>query len=66
MDIDGPTDSKNTFKGVIGQLLRKVEDLEWNQRFKKVDDGPGLPPISDEVAADLSSARRFSTWLLIQ
>ena len=59
VDIDGPTDSKNTFKGVIGKLLPKVEDLEWNQRFKKVDDGPGLPPISDEVAADLSSDQKI-------
>ena len=54
-DIDGPTDSKNTFKGVIGKLLPKVEDLEWNPNFKKVTDGPGLPNISDEIALDLSS-----------
>ena len=55
IDIDGPTDSKNTFKGVVGKLLPKVEDLEWNTNFKKVTDGPGLPNISDEIASDLSS-----------
>ena len=44
---------------MIGKLLPKVEDLEWNPRFKKVSDGPGLPDISEEVAADLSSDQKL-------
>ena len=59
VDIDGPTDSKNTFKGVIGKLLPKVEELEFNNRFKKIDDGPGLPDITEDVAADLSSDQKM-------
>ena len=59
VDIDGPTDSKNTFKGVIGKLLPKVEDLEWNPRFKKLADGPDLPVITEDVAADLSSDQKL-------
>ena len=55
IDIDGPTDSKNTFQGVIGKLLPNVEELDWNPRFKKFDEGPGLPNISEELASDLSS-----------
>ena len=57
--IDGPTDSKNTFKGVIGKLLPKVEELEFNPRFKKVTAGPDLPTILEEVANDLSSDQRL-------
>ena len=53
--IDGPTDSKNTFKGVVGKLLPRIDEFDWNPRFRKVSDGPGLPDISDETAADLSS-----------
>jgi hypothetical protein len=55
IDLDGPTHSKSTFKGVIGRILPKVKELEWNTKFKKVTDGPGLPNISDEIASDLSS-----------
>ena len=57
--IDGPTDSKNTFKGVIGKLLPKVEELEFNPKFKKITAGPGLPIILEEVADDLSSDQRL-------
>ena len=59
IEIDGPTDSKNTFKGAIGKLLPKVEEFDFNPRFKKVTDGPGLPSISENVAADLSSDQRL-------
>ena len=65
VDIDGPTDSKNTFKGVIGKLLPKVGELEWNHKFKMVADGPGLPDISDKVAADLSSDQKI-LYLVVQ
>ena len=57
--IDGPTDSKNTFNGVIGKLLPKVEELEFNPRFRKITAGPDLPTIHEEVANDLSSAQRL-------
>ena len=57
--IDGPTDSKNTFKGNIGKLLPKVEELDFNPRFKKISEGPGLPYISESVANDLSSDQRL-------
>ena len=49
--IDGPTDSKNTFKGVVGKLLPRIDEFDWNPRFRKVSDGHGLPDISDETAA---------------
>ena len=59
IEVDGPTDSKNTFKGAIGKLLPKVEEFDFNPRFKKVTDGPGLPSISEDVASDLSSDQRL-------
>jgi hypothetical protein len=59
VEIDGPTDSKNTFKGPIGKILPKVEELEFNPRFKKITEGPGLPTIAEEVANDLSSDQRL-------
>jgi hypothetical protein len=59
VEIDGPTDSKNTFKGVIGKMLPTVEELEFNPKFKKIIEGPGLPTIAEEVANDLSSDQRL-------
>ena len=57
--LDGPTSSNNTFVGVIGKLLPQVEDLDWSKQIHQVKLGPGIPDLSDEVAADLSSDQRI-------
>ena len=59
VNLDGPTSSNNTFKGVIGKILPRVEDLDWNDKFEKVQVGPGLSELSEEVASDLSSDQRM-------
>ena len=57
--LDGPTSSHNTFLGVIGKILPNVEDLEWSAKVEKVQLGPGLPELPEDVAADLSSDQRI-------
>lgn len=57
--LDGPTSSHNTFQGVIGKILPRVEELEWSTKVEKVQLGPGLTELSEEVAADLSSDQRI-------
>ena len=57
--LDGPTSSHNTFLGVIGKILPNVEYLEWSTKVEKVQLGPGLPELPEEVAADLSSDQRI-------
>ena len=59
VDLDGPTASNNTFQGVIGKLLPQVEDLDWSKRIQKVQIGPGIADLTDEVASDLSSDQRM-------
>ena len=63
-EIDGETDSKNTFKGKIGKILPHVEEFDLLNQFPKVDVGEALPDLSDEVVADLSSDQfmLFLAW----
>ena len=57
--VDGPTSSNNTFKGVIGKLLPHIEELDWCVKFEMLQIGPGMPELTEEVAADLSSDQRM-------
>jgi hypothetical protein len=57
--LDGPTVSNNTFKGVIGKILPRVEELDWTDKFEKVQVGQGIPELSEEIASDLSSDQRM-------
>ena len=54
-DIDGETDSKNTFKGKIGKMLPSVHDMQLVDKFPKVDIGEDLPELTNDVVNDLSS-----------
>ena len=57
--LDGLTASNNTFKGVIGKILPRVEELDWTDKFEKVQVGQGIPELSEEIASDLSSDQRM-------
>ena len=63
-EIDGETDSKNTFKGKIGKMLPSVEDMKLLKSFPKLDAGEDLPDLTDEVVKDLSSDQHmlFLAW----
>ena len=64
-DVDGPTSSDKTFTGAIGKLVVGVEELEWNDMFEKITDGPGLPDISSELVADLSTDQ-YILWKVLE
>ena len=53
-ELDGPTNSKTGFSGPLGKLLDKVNDMQPNFNFKKIDLGPDVPDLPDEVVKDLS------------
>ena len=60
-DIDGKTDSRNTFKGPIGKLLPTVENFSLKTVFQSVgspscDDSVCLP---EDVVSDLSSDQKM-------
>ena len=59
MGLDGPTASNNTFKGAIGKILPRVEELDWTEKFDKIQIGQGIPELSEEIASDLSSDQRM-------
>ena len=60
VSLDGPTASNNTFQGVIGKLLPHVEDLNWCDKFEKVQMGQGIPEgLTEDVSSDLSSDQRI-------
>lgn len=53
--IDGRTDSKTGFSGHLGKLLSKVKDMKPSYTFKKINIGPGLIDLREEVVRDLST-----------
>ena len=57
--LDGPTNSDNTFSGILGRALQNVEDSEYNPTFKSIELGPGLPDLSQEVIDDLSTDQQY-------
>ena len=53
-DLDGDTNSPNQWKGPLMSLLPDLDDLELNQRLKKIASGPEPLELADEVVRDLS------------
>ena len=51
----GKSDSKSGFSGPIGKLFKKVHSMQRKSVFKKIDLGPGLIDLPDEVLSDLST-----------
>ena len=57
--LDGPTSGHNSFHGVIGESLMKMESLEWNEKFKRIRKGPDLPELPTDVFDSLSADQRY-------
>ena len=53
--LDGKTDSKSGWSGFLGKLLAKVMEMRPNFNFKKIDMGPDLIELPDDVIKDLST-----------
>ena len=53
-DLDGKTCSKTGFSGPLGKMLSNVEDMEPNFNFKRIDVGPDMIKLSEDVVNDLS------------
>ena len=53
--MDGRTDSKTGFSGPLGKLLSKVKDMKPSYTFKKINIGPGLIDLREEVVRDLNT-----------
>ena len=62
--LDGKTDSKTGFSGQLGKLLKLVADMKRTQSFKKIDLGPDLIALPDEVVNDLSTDQELSYKLV--
>ena len=62
--LDGKTDSKTGFSGPLGKLLKLVADMKRTQSFKKIDLGPDLISLPDEVIKDLSTDQELSYKLV--
>lgn len=52
--LDGNTSSKTGYTGPLGKLLAKVNEMEPNMDFKKIDIGLDILEIPPEVLRDLS------------
>ena len=53
-ELDGKSDSKEGFSGPIGKLLKKVDRMRPKFEFEKIEVGPGLIELPEEVISDLS------------
>ena len=54
-ELDEKSDSKEGFSGPIGKLLKKVERMRPKFEFEKIEVGPGLIELPEEVISDLST-----------
>ena len=66
--IDGETDSKNTFKGVIGKMLPNVEDMELKLTFLAIDPGDAMLDLPESEIDDLSSDQHmlYLAWISVR
>ena len=55
--FDGPTSGSVSFKGPIGKMLADVEELEWDENFLPIVEGPELCP-EPEIFSDLSTDQK--------
>ena len=52
--LDGNTSSKTGFSGPLGKMLGKVNDIEPDFDFKKIDIGSEMLELPHKVLSDLS------------
>ena len=53
--LDGKTDSKTGFSGPLGKMLKNVSSMEINYNFEKIDFGPDIIKLPEDVIRDLST-----------
>ena len=53
--LDGKTDSKTGCSGPLGKMLNNVKDMKPNYDFERIDLGPNLIELPEEVLHDLST-----------
>ena len=53
--LDGKFDSKTGFSGPIGKMLKNMEKIKPKYDFDKIDGGPGLIELTEDVIRDLST-----------
>ena len=54
--LDGKRSSKMGFSGPLGKLLSKVGEMKPNLSFKKIDIGPDVIELPEEVVSILSES----------
>ena len=59
-ELDGPTKSHNKWSGPLGNMLDEATHLEINANFPKVDVGPPIPVLPEEVVKDLSTYQSYA------
>ena len=57
---DGDTDSKTGFKGPLGKMLKKVNDMKVASSFPAVSIGPDLISLPPDIVKNLSSDANLS------
>ena len=67
-ELDGKTCSKTGFSGPLGKLLEKVNDMQPNFDFKKIELGPDLPELPAKVESDLSRDQKvlYKRWKAVK
>ena len=58
--LDGKTDSKTGFSGPLGKLLKQVPNMQRTQTFKKIEVGPDLIALPEDIVIDLSTDQELS------
>ena len=54
-ELDGPTTSKDGFKGEVCSLLKNVEKMEYNPEFKPIEGGEDLVELTPQVLNNMST-----------
>ena len=62
--LDGKTDSKTGFSGPLGKLLKQVPNMQRTQTFKKIEVGPDLIALPEDIVNDLSTDQELSYKLV--
>ena len=62
--VDGKTNSKTGFSGPLGKMIEKVNDLEPDLNFEKIDVGPKAEDLPEEIVRDLGRDQKlvYKRW----
>ena len=64
IELDGPTLSNNKWSGPLGKMLDSATELEINDNFSKIDVGPALPELTDNIIKDLSTDQFYGYMII--